>query len=174
MSFYELILNRKSTRSFQEKSIEKEKIEILKKAVLLAPTGKRKNHWDFIFIENKSTLHQLASSKTYGSRLIEKTALAVVIIGDPAISDIWIEDCSIASILLQLQAQELNLGSCWVQIHKREHNDHTSADTYVKELLGIPHSKAILSIVAIGYPQEKREPTDESMLLFEKIHSEKY
>ena len=38
---------------------------------------------------------------------------------DPLASDVWIEDASIASIMIQLQAEDLGLGSCWVQVRER-------------------------------------------------------
>ncbi len=174
MDFQELLFQRKSIRKYQNKSIETEKVEQLKKAALLSPTGKRKNHWDFIFIENKDTLKHLSESKMHGSKLIENAALAVAVIGDSEVSDTWIEDCSIASIILQLQGEDLGLGSCWVQINKRPHNENTMAEDYVKELLNIPEDKNVLSIVAFGYPDEKRPATSEDDLLWNKIHTNIY
>jgi len=172
MSFEQLIKNRRSTRKFISKSIEKEKIELLKKAAILSPTGKQKNHWDFIFIEDPEMLKSLSLSKPHGSKLIEGCALAVAVLGDSTESDTWIEDCSIASIMMQMQAEELELGSCWVQIHKREHNAEMGAEEYVKNLLGIPNSKSVLSIIAFGYPEKRRAPIDDSELLHSKIHFE--
>ncbi len=174
MTFYEILINRKSCRKFTTQPIEEEKIETLKKAALLSPTGKRKNHWDFIFVRDNDLLAQLSDCKPHGSKLIRNAQLAVVVLGSPEISDTWIEDCSIASIILQLQAEELGLGSCWVQVHKREHNENTSAEKHVKDLLQIPENKEILSVIALGYPHEKKEANKESELLFERIHFEKY
>jgi nitroreductase len=174
MLISELLVSRRSVRKFTEQSIENEKIELIKKAAILSPTGKQKNHWDFIFITKKELLEKLSKSKTHGSKLIAGAGLAVVIIGDPTASDTWIEDCSIASIIIQLQALDLGLGSCWVQINKREHDALTSSEKYVKQILEIPESKRVLSIIAIGYPAEKRAPIGESELLYHKIHSQKY
>ena len=174
MNFQELLVHRKSVRKYLAKTIEVEKIEALKKAALLSPTGKRKNHWDFIFIENKTTLNKLAQSKVNGSKLIGNAPLAIAVVGDNSASDTWIEDCSIASIILQLQAEDLELGSCWVQIHKRPHNEETLAEDYVRAVLNIPEAKNILSIIAIGYPENKREASKDEDLMWEKIHSEKF
>lgn len=174
MSFSEIIKSRRSTRKFTEQPIDPNKIKLLEKCALLSPTGKRKNHWDFIFVENSNTLSQLAKSKTHGSILIEGAKLAVVVIGDPTVSDTWIEDCSIAAIMLQLQAEDLGLGSCWVQINKRAHSVDQSSENFVKETLSIPSEKGVLSIIAIGHPEKRRAPIKESELLREKIHFEKY
>ena len=48
------------------------------------------------------------------------------------------------------------------------------ADTYIKTLLGIPDGKAVLSVVAIGYPDEVKKPLDPSLLMLEKIHRERF
>jgi nitroreductase len=174
MNFHELITKRRSRRKFSNQEIEPEKIELLANAALMSPTGKQKNHWDFILVQNKSTLLQLAECKTHGSKLIAGAKLAVVVIGDPTISDTWIEDCAIASIYLQLQAEDLGLGSCWVQVHKREHNATYSSESYIRELLQIPEEKNILSIIAIGYPVDEKNPFDKHNLLLERIHIERF
>jgi nitroreductase len=174
MTFHELISRRKSRRKFSEQTIESEKINLLINAALMSPTGKQKNHWDFVFIQDKNTLAQLANCKPHGSKLIAGAALAVVVIGDPAVSDTWIEDCSIASIYLQLQAEDLGLGSCWVQVDKREHSDSHMSDEYVRRILNIPESKRVLSIIAIGYPADEKKPFDKNELLTERIHMERF
>lgn len=174
MNVQKLLFQRKSIRKYLDKAIEPEKIDALKKAALLSPTGKRKNHWDFIFIENKTTLNKLADSKTHGSKLIGNAALAVAVIGDNEVSDTWIEDCSIASIIIQLQAEELRLGSCWVQIHKRQQSENLMSEDYVRNVLSIPDSKNVLSIIAIGYAEEKRPANREEDLLWDKIHEERF
>lgn len=174
MHVYNILLERKSCRTFTEQAIEPEKIEILKKAALLSPSGKRKNHWDFVFIQNNETINKLSLSKEHGSKFAENAPLIIAVIGNPEISDTWIEDCSIASIILQLEAEELGLGSCWVQIHKRTHNENVTSENYVKKLLSIPSNLGVLSLIAIGYASKKRKPTNEEELSFEKIHHEKY
>lgn len=174
MNFQELLFQRKSVRKYLDKAIEPEKIKTLKKAALMSPTGKRKKHWDFIFIEKKTTLDKLANSKAHGSKLIGGAPLAVAVIGDNDVSDTWIEDCSIASIVIQIQAEDLELGSCWVQIHKRPHNEDVLSEDYVRSVLDIPRTKNILSIIAIGYPEEKRAVNKNEDLLWDKIHDEKF
>lgn len=174
INFTNLLISRRSVRKFTDKKIESEKIEELKKAILLAPTGKRKNHWGFIFIENNETLLKLSVAKEFGSKLVANASLAIVVIGDPQISDTWIEDCAIASIIAQLKAEELGLGSCWVQIDKRFSKDKRPSKQIVKNLLNIPDGKEVLSVIALGYPLEKPKPFDLEKLDYSKIHSEIY
>lgn len=174
MTFHDLLVNRRSVRKFQAIAIEEEKIELIKKAALRSPTGKRKNHWEFVFVQDKEMLKKLSQSKTHGSSLIDGAALAVIVVGNPEVSDTWIEDCSIASIIIQLQAEDLGLGSCWVQIYQRYHNESISAHQYIKEQINLSEPKQVLSIIAIGYPENKRAPLDDSELLYQNIITEKY
>jgi nitroreductase len=174
MRFIELLQNRRSKRKFTSQKIEPEKIEQLINAALMSPTGKKTNHWDFIVVENPGMLEKLSVCKPHSAKLIAGAPLAIVVVGDPQLSDTWVEDCSIASIIIQLEAEELGLGSCWVQVRNREHDAHSMSDDYIKELLAIPAEKSVLSVIAIGYPDEIKKPFDSANLMKEKIHPEKF
>ena len=85
-------------------------------------------------------------------------------------SDVWVEDAAIASIYMQLQAEDLGLGSCWCQIRNRQTEDDVDAAQYVRGLLDVPYQLEVLSIIGIGYKDQERKPFDESHLQWEKIH----
>lgn len=170
----DIIRQRRSIRKFTADAIEPEKIEILKEAALRAPTSKNSNAWEFIFIDDRELISALALSKPYGSKLLETAPLAVVVLADDTKTYAWVEDCSVASSFLMLTAQSLGLGNCWVQINGREHDETTSAETYVQQLLEIPSNYKILSVVAIGYSAQERKGKEASELPYEKIHSNKF
>lgn len=170
----ELLRKRRSIRKFQDKSIELGKIEILKEAALRAPSSRNIMPWEFIFATDKNILKKLSEAKQHGSAFVAGAALAVVVCADTTKTDVWVEDCSIASIIFQLTGLEMGLGSCWVQIRNRKHNESESAEAYIQKLLGIPEHFAVENIVALGYPAEEKEPIPYSSLPLEKIHSEKF
>jgi nitroreductase len=89
--------------------------------------------------------------------------------GDKTKSDVWIEDCSIASIILQLAAEALGLGSCWVQIHHRYHDDEQTANEFISELLHIPGHLEVLSVVGIGYKAADRPALSEKEIDWQKV-----
>ena len=72
---------------------------------------------------------------------------------------------------MQLTAQALGLGSCWVQIRNREHAEDISSEAYIREVLGIPADLRVLSIIAVGYPAETREPKPAAELKTDRLHS---
>ncbi|WP_350345148.1 nitroreductase family protein [Proteinivorax tanatarense] len=169
----ELLINRRSVRSFKETPIERKKVETLIKAALLSPSSKNKRPWEFIIVDDKKMLERLSKSKTNGSTFLKNAPMAFVVVADSEVSDVWVEDASIASITLQYTAETLNLGSCWVQIRNRT-NEKGASEQYVQQLLNIPKNKQVESIIAIGYPDEKKKTYSEDQLLYEKIYKGRY
>ena len=125
-------------RKFTEEELTQEQVVTLMKAALMAPTSKRSNAWQFIVVDDKETLKKLSFCKEQASQFIADAALAVVVTADPLASDVWIEDASIASIYLQLQAEDMGLGSCWVQLRERFTASGMSSNEYVHEVLDMP------------------------------------
>lgn len=170
----EILRTRRSIRKFTTQPVESKKLEILKEAVLRSPSSKGINPWAFIFIDEKETIQLLKNCKPHGAGPLETTPLAVVICADETVNDAWVEDCSIASILLQLTAQSLGLGSCWIQVRNRMYSETISSEKYIQGLLDIPEQFRVLSIISIGYPVKWREGKKLEDLQFEKIRINKF
>lgn len=170
----DLLRNRRSIRKFNNQIVEPEKLEILKEAVLRSPSSKNINLWEFIFVANRETIQQIKLCRPHGTIPLQTAPLAVVVCADETKNDVWIEDCSIASILLQLTAQSLGLGSCWVQIRNRMYSENQTSEKYIQQVLQIPENFKVLSIVAIGYPEKLREGKPFEELQFEKIRLDRF
>lgn len=173
-NFLELLKNRRSCRRFTDEPVSQESVANIMRAALMSPSGHRINPWEFVLVENKETLRQLSVSKAAGAQLLEGAAMAVVVIADTDKTDVWVEDCSIATILMQLAAEEEGLGSCWVQIRLRKDADGGSSEENVRALLGLPANYAVLSIVAIGHKERESKPFDEEKMQWEKLHIERF
>ena len=173
-SFASLIKQRRSTRKFTEEPLTPEQVEAILKAGLMAPSSKRSNPWQFIVVEDKEMLQKLAHCKNGGSAFLEGCSLAVVVCADVRAGEVWVEDASVASIYMQLQAEDLGLGSCWCQIRNRVTEDERDSNDYVRFLLQIPYQLDVLSIIGFGHKDQVRKPFDESHLQWEKIHLGKY
>ncbi|MCP4020795.1 MAG: NAD(P)H-dependent dehydrogenase/reductase [Desulfobacteraceae bacterium] len=172
--FFELIQKRRSIRKYKKRKVEKEKVDKLVEAALRSPSSRRFNPWRFIVIDNPDILQRLSTLKPYGSSFLANAPLGIVVCADSQKTDVWVEDASIASIFIHLAAQSLDLGSCWIQIRKREHTSSKSSDTYVKEVLNIPDKIMIESIVAIGYPDEEKKGHSNESLQFHKVSFNRY
>lgn len=170
----ELLRNRRSIRKYTEQPVEQDKLTILKEAVLRSPSSKNINPWEFVFVDDPDKISQLKQCKPHGVTPLNTAPLAVVVCADGTKNDVWIEDCSIASILLQLTAQSLGLGSCWIQVRNRMFSETVSSEEYMQDLLGIPQDFRVLSIVTVGYPAKLREGKPFEELQFEKIRMNQF
>ncbi len=173
-NFLELLKNRRSCRRFTSEPVEQDAVANIMKAALMAPSGHRVNPWEFILVEDRETLMALSVCKAAGAQLLEGAAMAVVVVADTTKTDVWIEDCSIATILMQLAAEDMGLGSCWVQMRLRKDADGNSAEENVKALLALPSEYAVLSVLAVGHKEHDSKPFDEDKMQWEKIHVERY
>ena len=167
----ELLRKRRSIREYLDKKIESVKIDTLKEAVLRSPSSRNLQPWTFFFIDNPEMLKKISTAKPHGSEFLARAALGVVIAGDENKSDVWVEDCSIAAIILQLTAESLGLGSCWIQIRKRPRTDDETAESFIKDLLDLENHMRVECIIAIGYPAETKPPVPGDQLRKEKIRS---
>lgn len=161
-------------RKFTDEELTQEQVVSLMKAALMAPTSKRSNAWQFVVVDDKELLKKLSLCKEQSAQFIADAALAIVVAADPLASDVWIEDAAIASIYIQLQAEDLGLGSCWVQVRERFTASGIPSNDYVHEVLDMPLQLQVLSIIAVGHKGMERKPFDESHLQWEKIHLNKY
>jgi nitroreductase len=165
----ELLRTRRSIRKYTEQPVSADQLAILKEAVLRSPSSKGINPWQFIFIDEKETIKQLKIAKSTGTGPLEGAPLAVVFCADETVNDAWVEDCSIAAIILQLTAHSLGLGSCWIHFHYRMHSETVSSEQYVRELLGIPENFRVLCAVTVGHPARESKGRAFEELQFEKI-----
>ena len=152
-------------RKFTDEELTQEQVVALMKAALMSPTSKRTNAWQFIMVDNKELLEKLSHCKAQSSQFIADAPLA---------SDVWIEDASIASIIIQLQAEDMGLGSCWVQVRERSTATGMPSDEYVREVLDIPLQLQVLSVIAVGHKGMERKPFSEEHLQWEKVHINKF
>ena len=174
MDAIDAIRTRRSVRQYSDEKISKEILEEIIDCGRLAATARNIQPWEFIVVTNKGTIEKLSQAKAHGSKFMKNATLAVVVCADPATSDVWIEDASIASLILHLAACDLGLGSCWVQIRQREHDSSTSAEQYVRDLLGIGKGMVVEAIVAIGYGAEDKPGHPGDTLLRERIYWDRY
>lgn len=172
--FYDMLKTRRSIRKYHDKPIEKDKIDYILKSALLAPSSRSRRPWEFIIVTEKDILQKLSKAREHSSSFIAKAPLGVVVIADPEVCDVWIEDTTIASIITQLTAHSIGLGSCWIQVRERMHTEERTAESYIKEVLQIPDKYHVESMIAIGYPMEEKKAYTEEELRLDKLHYEKY
>jgi nitroreductase len=165
---------RRSHRKFTEQELDAEQVRLIMRAALMSPTSKGQRAWQFVVVDDKQDIEKIADAKDLGSQFLKGAPLAIVVLGAPVQNDCWVEDGSIAAISMQYQAEELGLGSCWIQMRGRGLSDGTSADTVIRGILDIPENLNVLCVLAIGHKADERKPQNEDKLKWENVHIDKY
>lgn len=140
----------------------------------MSPTSRNRRGWEFVVVDDPLTLAKLSDAKEQGASFVRMAAMAVVILGRPSDNDCWVEDGSIAAYAMQLQAEDLGLASCWVQIRGRRLSDGTPSGEVVRGILDIPDDLDVLCIIAFGNREKNLPPHDEDSLRWENIHVDQF
>lgn len=161
MDALEAIRKRRSVREYTGEPVPREDLIKIVDAGRLAATGSNRQPWDFVVITDRETIKAL----TVAADWMEKAAAIIAVVMDPA-SRWWLEDGSAAVENMLIASTALGYGSCWL-----EGNTLPREDPF-KELLGIPASKRLLTLVPIGVPA--KWPTQEKKPLEAVIHWETF
>ena len=173
-NLHQLLIERRSIRKYKDEPLDPETVKTIIEAGLLSPTGKNARAWHFIAVENKTLLQQLSQCKTSGAMPVAKSALTICVAVDVTASETWVEDASIAAAYMMLQARDLGVGSCWIEINGRLAEDGTPAEDVVSELLGLPEQIQPLCLISLGIPDEERKPQNTEKLLWDHVHCDTF
>ena len=160
MAVLDAISRRYSCRAYQDKSIERDKLDCILEAARLAPSAKNIQDWRFVVVTDRDTKRQVAGA-TNRPEVFEKAGAIIAACSNSdyvmrcgqAVGPI---DVAIALEHISLQATDLGLGTCWIG----------SFDAgKVRQILAIPEDIAIIELMALGYPagsklEPKREPIE--------------
>ena len=148
------IFTRVSTRKFEDKPVEPEKITQLLKAAMQAPSAGNQQPWEFYVVTDKDKIKALSEISPYAA--CAQNAPAVIVPCYRTNGLRWNEtvllDLSCATENLLLEAVSLGLGTVWLCAAPL--NDRmTKADA----VLGNPDGLHAFAVVPVGYPAETKE-----------------
>ena len=164
----DVIYKRRSIRKYQNKPVEEEKLNEVLKAAMYAPSGMNKQPWHFIVCKERKTLDEVQKIHPYSS-MLSSAPCCIIVAGDTKMEHAkgsYIQDCAAAVENLLLAACALELGTCWLGIYP----DKTRQGQF-KKLFNMPSDIEPLCVVALGYPDEKKDMPqrfDQSKVHFEK------
>ena len=171
-SFLDVIFTRKSVRSYTGEVVQKEKLEILLKVAMAAPSGRNQQAWAFIVITDPAVLVKLAEGLPY-AKMLPSAGSAIIVCGHsvpstrPGGKDLWEQDCAAATENILLAAEALDLGAVWTAVHP-----YPDRQEYIRKTLNIPSDIWPFCVIPVGYPSGDEQPKDK----FDpaKIHWEKW
>lgn len=151
-SVLENIFARTSVRAYQNRSVEPQKIDLLLRAGMSAPSGRDLRPWEFVVVTDRPILDSLAASLPY-AKMLAKAPLAVIVCGSPDRSSYWYLDCSAAAENILLAARAVGLGGVWTAAYP--YAERMSA---VRTHVGLPEDILPLCVIPIGYPATQESP----------------
>lgn len=154
MSFIELAENRYSVRSFSDREVEQEKIDLILRAGQVAPTACNNQPQKILVIKGEEMLAKwhnctkfnfnetLVILTCYDKNLCWKRGFDGKTSGDV--------DASIVTTHMMLEAADIGIGSTWVMYFDPE---------LVSGEFDIPENFEIVSALVMGYPAENAVPS---------------
>lgn len=155
----ENIMTRTSIRQYTDQPVEQEKIDIMLKAAMAAPSAVNLQPWHFIVITDKEIISKLAGRQPTNAPLLialcgdtDKTTMPD---GNTKLPDFWVQDLSAATENLLLAAHALGLGAVWTGCYPA-----MERVAEVANVLGCPKNIVPVAVVRVGYPDEAPAPKD--------------
>ncbi|WP_018306537.1 nitroreductase family protein [Desulfitobacterium hafniense] len=152
------IFNRRSVRKYEDKPVEREKIEKLLRAAMQAPSAGNQQPWEFIVIEDKKTLKKLSEASPYSKMVANSAATFVLLSRTEGLKFLGCspQDMGAAAENLLLEAVELGLGAVWLGIAPVEERMN-----YIKNMFNLPGNIEPFALIPVGYPDgQKNEFVD--------------
>ena len=160
MNFQELINQRQSVRKYQDKPVEREKLQRLIEAVHIAPSACNSQPWKLILVDEPELKNEVAKA-TFSKAIsfnkfainapviavlvIEKAKLIAQIGGSIKNMEYPQYDIGIAANHFCLQAAEMGLGTCMIGWFNEKR---------IQQLLNIPKKRKVGLVITLGYPPE--------------------
>lgn len=157
MNALEAIFSRKSIRRYTEQDITVDKIEILLRAAMSAPSAIDNKDWAFVVVRDKEILNNIRNNQDGNGEMLQQASVAIVVCGDMTLAhgEYWIQDCSAAAENILIAATSLGIGSVWLGTYPRMHRVEG-----LRKILNIPDHIIPMAIIALGYPDEKKPKVD--------------
>jgi nitroreductase/predicted RNA-binding protein len=160
------ILKRRSIRTYTGTPVTDAEVQALLQAAMAAPSANDVRPWAFVVVRDPARRRALAETHEWSAMCADAPAV-IAVLGDPAASEHWIEDCSAATENLLLAAAGCSLGAVWVAVYPQ-----AEREAHVRQTLGIPERLRVLCLLPVGHPAEQKPPRtryEES-----KVHRETY
>ena len=75
MELLDLLLNRRSVRQYTGEHVPKEKMEKILQAGLLAASGRSRQPWEFVVVQEKEKLQKLSECRIGAANMLEMQAV---------------------------------------------------------------------------------------------------
>lgn len=157
MDTLEAIKTRRSVRKFKDKEVSEEDLIELIRASMFAPSAGDEQPWEFVIIDDRELLTQIAQKRS-SAHMAREASAAVLICADLSRvehEDYWEQDCAAATENFLLAVHERGLAGCWVGIYPR---DKRVED--FNNLFDLPKQIVPFALLPVGYADENPTQPD--------------
>lgn len=169
------IMERRSIRAYKDIPVEKEKLELIAKCGINAPSAMNKQPWQVRIVDNPEYINGITDVfKKYNAeetsnpsfKNIFRNAPAVIFVAGPEDGSGNL-DCGLLGENMVLAAKAMGLGTCFLGGPIGFMKTNAEAAPYVEQL-SIPEGYSLIYAVGVGYPDENPDarPRDESKIKF--------
>lgn len=169
MDFKDLVQFRRSCRQYTGEDVSADDLQVIIRSALMSPTSRNRQSWLFAVVDDRTKIEKISDARESGSHFLRDASLCIIVLGNPDENDCWVEDGAIAAYAMQLQASDLGLGACWVQIRGRGLSDGTSANDIIHGILELPEESKVLCVVGLGHRKIEPLPKAEDSLKWENV-----
>ncbi|MHC4606173.1 MAG: nitroreductase family protein [Planctomycetota bacterium] len=144
------IKKRRSIRKYTKDPVTDEQVKTMLEAAMAAPSGSDKRPWEFVVVRDEKLRAALSKVKK-GAHMCVNSPVVFAVLGDDIASIHWHVDAAAATENILLAAVALGLGAVWIGVYPRDPHERG-----VREILGIPGHRRVLSMIAVGHPAEEK------------------
>lgn len=153
------IKTRRSIRSFTDKPISEEDLQLILQAAMQAPSAANQQPWDLVVIQNKETLAKVGDINQYAA-FAKNAPMAILVCLNlakekEATKGMGIIDVNLAAENILIAAHALGLGAVYTGIYPMK--DRMKK---FQELVGLPENVLPVGLIVMGYPKMRMEPQD--------------
>jgi nitroreductase len=154
----EIMMSRRSVRTWEDKPVPEELVKKILSAAMQTPSARNQQAWQFIVLNERKVLDQVAQTAP-GARHAEKAPLGIIVCGDmsleTAMAGYWVQDCAAASMSILVAAYSLGLAGVWTAGYPNMERANGLA-----KIVELPEKVIPLSMMLLGYPDTRPAPED--------------
>ena len=169
MNAYDMILTRKSVRSYTGAHVDDELVEKIMLAGTRAPSGMANEPWRFAVVRDPKVKGEIAQL-TKHTKVLEGADVLICLFMDNSVGYNATKDANTIGACAEnmlLAAAGLGLGAVWLGLHPIQ-----EAEEAMRQMLAIPEEVVPFAVVSIGHPGEQKAPHEAYEA--ERVHWERF
>lgn len=164
------IFKRRSIRKFEDRPVEREKLELILRAAMQSPTSKNTQCWEFLVVTDKESCRAVSQMSEFAVCAANAPAIIIPMVNFDRVDseDIWwVEDLSTVTQTILLKIEDMGLGAVWLGMYPL-----AERISGIRDYFKLPDNITPFAAIPLGYKLREKPPEDRFDP--EKIHWERF